>query len=1056
MRNILAYFIKFPVAVNVALVAIIIFGIGGISRMNFSLYPQLPNTLIAISVTYPGASPTEMEEGIVLKIEDNLKGIVGIDRVTSKSSENSATITIETFEEYDINDMLQEVKNAVDRVPSFPVDMEPPIIAKRERLNEVISLALSGENIPLKTLKNIAYQVEDDIRAIPGISQVEITGFPQEEIEIAVRENDLRAKNLTFTEVSQAVARANILATGGNIKTEQEDYLIRATNRSYYGDELDFIVIRADPTGNVVRLKDVATIRDKWSENPDRIYYNSNPAVQIRVQTTNEEEYLGASNSMRAYTQKFNDQRENVQLNITADRSVDLRERTRILSESGLLGIFLVLLLLSLFLKPSLAFWVAFGLPISFLGMFIIVPGFITLNFMSLFGMILVIGILVDDGIVIGENIYSHFEMGKSATQAAIDGTMEVSTAIVSAILTTVVAFSAFFFLDGRFGDFFYEVAVVVVITLLFSLVEALVFLPSHIAHSNAMKKDGQSFILNKWADKGINWVRDKIYSPTLRFVLDNRLFAFCIPLALLIMTIGAIQGGVIGVSYFPPFSSDRISIALNMPEGTSEEITVTLMERIEKAAKVVNEEFKEKQSGGKSVIRNMVRRVGPGISNATLEVNLLVGQERDFPSNVIANAIEEKVGPVYGVEKLTYGAGRNFGGQPISISLTGSNIEDLKGAKTALKNELLENPRLKDVTDNDPAGIKEIELKLKENAYLLGLNLRDVMAQVRAGFFGQSVQRFQRGRDEIRVWVRYDRNERESIKNLDDMWIVTPSRERVPLSEIANYSIERGEVSINHLNGVREIKVESDLKDSDDSSVEIMANIQNEIMPEIMARYPTITPIYDGQSRETEKISRSFQSILPVIFFLMYAIIAFTFRSYSQPLLLLILPIFALVGVAWGHWIHNYPLSMLSTLGVIALIGILVNDGLVLVSKFNVYLTQGMPFKEALYEAGRSRFRAIFLTSVTTVAGLMPLIFETARSAKFLIPMAITISYGIAYATVLTLFLLPILLYLSNSVKRGRIWLFTGKRPARRAIERAVIEQQMEEEEERALEEVY
>jgi len=1021
--------------------------------MNFSLYPQFPNTIITVTISYPGASPTEMEEGIVLKIEDNLKGIVGIDRVTSKSSENSATITIETLEEYDINDMLQEVKNAIDRVPSFPVDMEPPIIAKREVLNEVISLALSGKDVSLKALKKISYQVEDDIRNMQGISQVEITGFPKEEIEIAVRENDLRAKNLTFGEVSRAVASANILATGGNIKTKEEDYLIRATNRSYYGDELDFIVIRADQGGNVIRLRDVATVTDKWSENPDRIYFNGSPAVQIRVQTTNDEEYLGASNLMRDYTKKFNAQRDNVQLNITADRSVDLRERTRILSENALLGIVLVLILLSLFLKPSLALWVAFGLPVSFLGMFILVPDLITLNFMSLFGMIVVIGILVDDGIVIGENIYAHFEMGKSPTRAAIDGTMEVATAIISAILTTVVAFSAFFFLEGRFGDFYYEVAVVVVITLLFSLVEALIFLPSHIAHSRAMKKDSQSFLLNKYADKAVNWVRDTLYSPVLMFFLTYRIFAFCIPLALLVMTFGAIGGGIIKVSFFPPFSSDRISINLSMPEGTSEDITVDVMERIEKATIAVNEEFKDKQSGGKSVILNTVRRIGPGISNAKLEVNLLIGEERDFPSNIIANAIEEKVGPIYGVESLTYGAGRNFGGQPVSISLTGSNIEELKGAKDALKAAFSENPRLKDITDNDPAGIKEIELNLKENAYLLGLNLTDVMSQVRAGFFGQAVQRFQRGRDEIRVWVRYDRNERESIKNLDDMWIVTPSRERVPLSEIANYSIERGEVSINHLNGIREIKVESDLKDSDDSSVEIMADIQNVIMPEILARYPSVIPLYEGQSRETAKIGNSFKSILPVTFFLMYAIIAFSFRSYSQPILLFIMIPFSLVGVAWGHWIHGYPLSMLSTLGVIALIGILVNDGLVLVSKFNVFLKQGLPFKEALYQAGRSRFRAIFLTSVTTVAGLMPLIFETARSAKFLIPMAITISYGIAYATFLTLFLLPLLLYLSNSIKRGRIWLVTGKRPERRAIERAVIEQKIEEE---ALEEVY
>jgi multidrug efflux pump subunit AcrB len=1053
MKKVIAYFIKFPVAVNVVLLAIFIFGVGSFLRMNFAFFPLTPTTQITINVTYPGASPAEMEEGIVLKIEDNLKGIIGIDRVTSKSSENSATITVEILEEFDINTMIQEVKNAVDRVPSFPVDMEPPVIAKQERLNEVVSLALSGKDVPLRTLKQISYEVEDAIRAMEGISQVQVTGFPQEEIEIAVREKDLRSLDLTFNEVSLAVARANILTTGGNIKTSEEDYLIRANNRAYYGDELDYLVVRADPSGNIIRLKDVATVRDRWSENPDRMYFNGNPAVQIRVLTTNDEEYLGASDQMREYIQVFNARRNNVQLNVTADRSVHLRERVSILSENGILGIILVLVLLSVFLKPSLAFWVALGLPVSFLGMFIIVPDLITLNVMTLFGMIVVIGILVDDGIVIGENIYHHYEQGKSAVKAAIDGTLEVLPAIVSAVLTTVVAFSAFFFLEGRFGNFYHEVAVVVVVTLLFSLFEALVILPAHIAHSRAMNENRKGFKINRWAENHMNWVRDKLYSPMLRFVLSNRLFAFTVPLALLIMTLGAIGGGVIGISFFPAIASDRVAINLNMPEGTSESITDSVIQKIEKAAWVVNEKFKEKQSGGKSVMENIVRRIGPGSSTATLEINLLPGQERDFPSNVIANAIEEETGPIYGVENLVFGAGRNFGGSPISVSLTGNNIEELKGAKVMLRKALETNPRLKDVTDNDPAGIKEVKLKLKENAYLLGLNLNDVMSQVRAGFFGQPVQRFQRGRDEIRVWVRYDRSERQSIKNLDNMWIVTPSRDRVPLSEIAEYSIARGDVTINHLNGLREIKVEADMKDSDDNSSDIMADIRNNIVPEIQARYPTVVPMYEGQSREAAKVTNSFRTVLPIIIFLMYSIIAFTFRSYSQPLLLFLLIPFCLVGVAWGHWIHGYPLSMLSTLGIIALIGILVNDGLVLVSKFNGFLKEGMPFEDALFEAGRSRFRAIMLTSVTTVAGLAPLILETARSAQFLIPMAVTIVYGIGYATFLTLFLLPLFLYLSNSIKIGRVWLFTGKKVGRRDVERAVTEEYVEEE---AVKEIY
>ncbi len=886
MKKVIAYFIKFPVAVNVALIAIFLFGIIGLTRMNSSFFPLFPTNTITISVAYPGASPEEIEEGIVLKIEDNLKGIIGIDRVTSASSENAAVITVETFEAYDINDMIQEVKNAVDRVPSFPVDMEPPIIAKRENLNEVVSLALSGDNVPLRTLKQIAYQVEDDIRGLEGISQVQITGFPREEIEIAVRENDLRALDLTFAEVAQAVARANILTTGGNIKTSEEDYLIRANNRAYHGDELDHIVVRAQADGRVIRLKDVAAVQDTWSETPDRMYYNGNPAIQIRVQTTNQEEYLGASDKMRDYVNKFNAQRENVQLNVTADRSISLRERTRILTENGMLGIFLVLILLSVFLKPSLALWVAMGLPVSFLGMFILAPALITINVMSLFGMIVVIGILVDDGIVIGENIYAHYEKGKSATKAAVDGTLEVMPAVISAILTTVVAFSSFFFLEGRFGDFYYEVAVVVIITLLFSLLEALVILPAHISHSRAMNKNKPGFLINRWADTFMYWIRDRLYAPALKFALSNRLFALSIPLALLILTIGAVGGGVIGLSIFPAIASDRVSISVNMPEGTSEVITDSIARRIEAAAWVVNERFSEKQEGDLPVIENIVRRIGPGTSRATLEINLLPGEQRSSTSDEIANAIEVETGPVYGAESLVFGAGRNFGGLPISVSLTGNNINQLKGAKTALKEALKGNPRLKDITDNDPIGIKEIDIQLKDNAYLLGLTLNDVMTQVRAGFFGQSVQRFQRGRDEIRVWVRYDREGRNSIKNLDDMWIVTPSRTRVPLSEIATYSIDRGDVTINHLNGRREIKVEADIKESGDDSAEILADLQNNIMPEILARYPTVSPLYEGQNREATKISRSFKSVLPVVFFLMYAIIAFTFRSYSQPLL--------------------------------------------------------------------------------------------------------------------------------------------------------------------------
>ena len=1029
--------------------AFVVFGIFGMMTMKSSFFPLTPSKNITVNVTYPGASPQEMEEGIVQKIEENLIGLVGIDRVTSVSSENAATVNIETIKGYDIDVVLADVKNAVDRVPSFPSGMEPPVIAKREAKEESISFVLSGKEVNLKILKQIGRQVESDLRAIDGISQIAIEGYPDEEIEIAVKENQLRAYNLTFSEVASAVANANILVTGGNIKTDIEDYLIRASNRSYYGDELDNLIVKADRSGNIIRLSDVADVKDTWSESPDRTYYNGNSAIRFSVSSTNSEDLIFAADKTVEYIEDFNASHENVELNITRDASITLKERTKLLTENGLVGMLLVFVFLSLFLKPRLAFWVAFGLPVAFFGMFMFANYFdVTINVLSLFGMIIVIGILVDDGIVIAENIYHHVEMGKPPVRAAIDGTMEVIPPIISAVLTTIIAFSSFFFLDSRIGDFFGEVSIVVILTLLISLVEALIILPAHIAHSKAVTDRQKTYKFNRWAEEKMDWMRDKLYGPVLRFFLENKVLGFSIPIAMLILTIGGLGGGIIKSTFFPSISSDRVSITLTMPQGTNENITDSIVSIIETAAWEVSTDFTKKQTGNLEVVENVIRRIGPGTSKGTVLVNLLPGEKRDFPSPEIANAIREKVGQIYGVESLVFGSGSNFGGKPVSVSLMGNNIAQLKGAKEMLKDKLRNIAQLKDISDNDPAGIKEVKIELKDDAYLLGMSLNSVMAQIRNGFFGNQVQRFQRGRDEIKVWVRYNKENRSSIKDLDNMRIVTPSGDRVPLSEIANYKIERGEVSINHLSGKREIKVEADMKNPKESATDILTMIRGDIMTEIKAQYPTVEALYEGQNREASKFQKSAGIVFPVILILIYVVIAFTFRSYSQPLLLLMLVPFSLIGVGWGHWIHGSPINILSMLGIIALIGIMVNDGLVFIEKFNGFLKEGMTFDEALYSAGMSRFRAIFLTSLTTVAGLAPLIMETSRQAQFLIPMAISIAYGIAVATLQTLLLLPLFLSVANKVKVYLYWLRHGIMPTNEEVERAIKELKVEEEE--------
>ena len=1064
MRKLIAYFIKHSVAVNVIVIAFLIFGGVGAYKLNSSFFPLVDSKNISINVTYPGASPQEVEEGIILKIEDNLKGLNGVDRVTSTSRENSGNINVEIEKGKNIDFMLLEVKNAVDRVPTFPVGMEPLIVSKLEALRPTITFSISGNNIPLATLKQIGRQVENDLRGIDGISQIQITGYPEEEIEIAINETNLLAYNLSFAEVSQAVNESSLITTGGTIKTSTEEYLIRANSRSYYANELSNLIVKSDASGRIIRLKDIAKVQDKFSETPNANYFNGNLSINVTITSTNTEDLITSADKAKEYINDFNQKYDNVEINIIRDLSITLVERTNLLTENAIIGMILVLMFLSLFLNTRLAFWVAFGLPIAFLGMFMLAGYFnVTINVLSLFGMIIVIGILVDDGIVIAENIYQHYEKGKTPEQAAIDGVMEVLPAIVSAILTTILAFSIFLFLDGGIGEFFGEVSVVVILTLAVSLVEALIILPAHLAHSKALRKQNNTpkaglagafqkifsklRYINRLGDAIMRWLRDTLYSPSLRFALQHKFFTFSIFVVFLILTYGSFGGGIIRGAFFPQIASDQVRISLNMPNGTNEKVTDSIISLIEQRAIEVTDQISEEyfgSDGEKQLVKNIIKNVGPGSSSASLSINLLEGEERpnEITSRLVTNRIQERVGLIFGVESLVFGSGGNFGGSPVSISFLGNNITELKAVKTALKERLENNVLLKDVTDNDPAGIKEIRIKLNETAYALGLNLRTVMTQVRAGFFGSQAQRFQRGQDEIRVWIRYNRENRSSIKSLDNMRILVPNGGRIPLKEIASYEIARGDVAINHLEGRREIQVSADIKDpKKTSSTDIMDEIKNEIMPEILAKYPTVTPSFEGQNREFSKLNDSLKPVGLIVLLLIYIVIAFTFRSYSQPLLLLFLIPLSLPAVAWGHWIHDFPVNVLSMLGIIALIGIMVNDGLVLIGKFNNNLREGMTYDNALYEAGRARFRAIFLTSITTVAGLAPLIFEESRQAQFLIPMAISIAYGIGFATVLTLIVLPIFLAFSNSVKTTAKWLWTGNKITKEEVERVTRE---------------
>ncbi|MFL2619927.1 MAG: efflux RND transporter permease subunit [Flavobacteriaceae bacterium] len=1074
MRNIIAYFVKYPKAVNILVMFFIVFGVSGVLALKSSFFPLIDSKFISINATFPGASPQEVEEGVIYKIEENLKGVSGIVRVTSTSRENSGTILVETDEDFELDAILFEVKNAVDKVPSFPVDLEPIVITKVEEQQPTVIFSLTGKNIDLKSLKNVSKNIEKDIRNIEGISQVSVSGFPDEEIEISVTEEDLLKYNLSFDEVLNSVSRTNILVTGGNIKTDREEFLIRASNKNYYANELQNIIVRSSPDGKKIRLNDIAKIRDQFSETPASSAVNNETAIILSVTSTNNEDMMDSANKINQYIDEFNNINSNLKLTPLKDYSIALRQRTNLLLENGGLGIFLVLIFLSLFLNIRLAFWVAFGLPISFLGMLIFAGEFdITINLMSLFGMIVVIGILVDDGIVIAENIFRHYEEGKTPEQAAVDGTMEVLPAIVSAIITTLIAFSTLLLLAGDVGNFFGEVAMIVILTLIVSLVEALIILPSHLAHSKALHKKDEiknNFVFRFFKYmRGVNnkgfelmrWLRDKVYSPTLKFALKNRFLSFSGFIAALYLTVSSVFGGVIGVTFFPMIDSDAVTVDLKMPMGTNVKVTDSIISVIENHAIEIGKEFEEKymQNDNRDLIEHIQKNIGSsadnmsmvkgfnsvgGSSTASLEIYLLDSENRpqDIRAPEMANLIRERTGEIIGVEKFVVDGGANFGGSPVAISLLSDNISELKNAKLELIQKLSLNPKLTDITSNDPEGIKEIDIKLNDNAYMLGLSYASVMKQVRAAFFGIEAQRFQRGEDEIRVWVRYDKKSRSLIKRLEEMRILAPNGKRIPLSEIANYNIERGEVSINHLDGSREIQVNANLLDPTDSASDIVFSVQNTIIPPLKEKYPSLKVSFEGQYREANKTIESSKVIFPLALFLIFCTIGFIFRTYSQPFLLLLLIPFSLTTVAWGHLLHGFPINVISLLGIIALIGILVNDGLVLISKFNSNLREGMSFDDSIFNAGKERFRAIFLTSITTIAGLAPIILEKSFQAQLLKPMAISIAYGIGYATFLTLILLPILISFTNSLKVNFTWVLKGVKPNKRDVEAPIVEQ--------------
>jgi len=1040
MQDFIKRFIQYPVLGNVIVVTLLVFGFFGMQSLKTTFFPQIPSKIIIIQAFYPGASPQEIEEGIVLKIEDNLKGLTGVDRVTSVSSENVGTVTVELRTGYNVDVALADVKNAVDKISYFPVGMEKPVIYKREMMDFAVNFAVYGD-VDLHVLKKYARKIERDLRAVDGISKITLSGFPDEELEIGLREADLRKYRLTFAQVSNAVRKENIRQTGGKVKGKKEELLIRANTKGYYAAELADLVVKATPEGAIVRLKDVANLRDRWSENPNRAYFNGKPAVEVDINTTNNEDLFFTAGVVSEYLKKFNETHSEVQTAILRDGSKIINERIDILTKNGLYGILLVILFLSLFLNGRLSFWVSLSIPVAFAGMFALAPFTgITINVMSLLGMILVVGMLVDDGIVIAENIYQHYERGEKPFLAAVNGTMEVLPSVISAVLTTAIIFSTFFFLEGGMGDRTKDLAYVVIAALLFSLVEAMFILPAHVGHSKALKVEpGKKNWLESRTEKMLFWLRDKVYGPQLNFVLKHSLLSLSIPVALLIITFGALKGSFVKTTFFPNIETDNMHVSLELPAGTSVAVTDSILQYMEQAVWRVNADYR-KTHDSSDVVTNISRKIGPSTNKGSLNINFISGEQRDISSIGLANRIREASGPIPLATNLEFGRSSHWG-KPVSVAIIGDNLSEVRAAKEELKSELRKIKALKDVVDSDPPGLREVNISLKQKALALGLTPRDVMEQVRGGFFGAEAQRIQRGIDEVRIYVRYTDAERATLEQLADMRIRMPDNREYPLKEIANLTVQRGIMTINHINARREIKVEADISNPKESVTDLLADIKAEILPLIQAGHPEVEFNFEGQSRETAKTMHATMMVLPPILLLMFIMVVINFRSFMQAFIVFLLVPFGLIGIVWGHYIQGYIISVLSMFGLIALAGIMVNDALVLVNAMNRRLKRGQDFKTALYEAGLSRFRPILLTSLTTIVGLGPLIFETSFQAQMLSPMAISVAYGLLFATVLNLLILPALLNIFNKIKVHIYWFFQKEKPLAEMVEPAVRE---------------
>lgn len=1030
-QGILAWFVHNPVAANLLMLAILILGLCSALIIRTESFPSFPPNTITIFVPFPGGSPQEVEEGVAIKIEEALNGVDGIKKISSAIDENGASVTINKNDGYSLARLKDDVKLRIDSISSFPVQAEKVVISEEQAERQVVNVEVHGL-AGHYTLKESARRVRDELLKLPEVNKVTTEGARVYEVNVELREAELRRFNVSFDDVAQAIQKNSINLSGGRIKTNAGVISLRTAQQRYYRPDFESIIVRSDSRGGHIRIRDIATVNDGYEEQQYHTRFNRHPTVSLSVRLLGNDSITDAATAVRKRIHAIQQEKwlpEGVELTSWYDESLIIRDRLSLMSKNALSGITLVLIMLALFLNLRVAAWVALGIPISFAGAFLVMgPSFLnySLNELTTFGFIVVLGIVVDDAIVIGESIYSEKEKlkGKDNNPSAttITGASKVVVPATFGVLTTVAAFLPLTLISSEMGKIFGAIAVVVIVCLIFSLIESKWILPAHLAHLDINKKSHHPIAkqwerLQKAIESGLQRLIHQHYTPLLKTVIQYRYTALCVFIAAFILVIGLLPSGIVRTVFFPDIEIEVAKAELKVHAGLGVEHTKRITQAIEDAAYKTSDEFTQQYDLNEPAIK-YIYAFSIEEDKAQAYIEIVGGSQREFPVQDVVNAWRKNIGVLQGVEYLDISRMGPGAENDIEVELSGPDNARLNQAAQALERKLASYQGVYDIKQSQADGNTELQIELKPEAYTLGLSYSDVAHQVRNAIYGFEAQRIQRGRDEVKVKVRYPQNERRSQTDLDKIRIRTPNSGTVPLLDIVE--LQRGESpsSIYRIDKQRVIAITARSDKSTISAREVLGELSLGYFPELQQQYPGISINLDGEAAEEERAMRSLGLGFLLALTLIYALLAIPLKSYSEPLVIMFAIPFGIIGAIIGHLIVGIDMSILSFFGLLALSGVVVNDSLVLTSRFNDLKQQGLGLSQAISEAGVSRFRAIFLTSITTFVGLLPLLAERSLQAKFLIPMAVSLGFGILFATVITLLIIPVLLCINHDLR--------------------------------------